>query len=149
MADWTQIIDDEIDDEDIGQYVNETPLPEVSHELRNLSTSAKKTLYSSIVFSNINSTNEQSQDNTLADKYLKSVQELYQYILVIMKHADNTTSIDYTVFPENARASIKQLLEWLENYIETTPMNVDRIIYDDYLHSYFHVFPYVQTEEFI
>ncbi len=134
----------ETEDYEWEYELNEDALPEIDPEIRKRVLNAKHNVYKNTVYA---TNNEDTQNNRLIDKYLKSINMIYVLSLNIQNKNIQASQIDLSVFPEQSRESLQLLFDWLERYFRenTTP---DTIPYEDYIRKNFHEYPYIQSDNF-
>jgi hypothetical protein len=140
-----QLYSDSEDEYEWDSTINEESLPEIDKDFRKSILDAKHSLYTNIVISGKEGT-PLAQDNTLLNKYLHSVNNLYLVSLHMTKNS-NEELPDLSVFPENSRESIRITLEWIKRYFNENTVP-ETIPYRDYIQKSFHEYPYVQTDNF-
>jgi hypothetical protein len=124
--------------------LNEELLPEINKDFRKSVLNTKHSLYENIVISG-NEGTALAQDNTLLSKYLRNINDMYILSLKMVNNEEN--NYDLSIFPENARESIRMTLEWIKQFFSENTVP-ETIPYRDYIQKSFHEYPYVQTDVF-
>ncbi len=127
------------------EVMNQELLPEIDKDFRQSVLNTKHNLYENIVISGKEGT-PQAQDNTLINKYLKNVNDVYVLSLNMSKNSQYNIP-DLSSFPEGSRESIRLTLEWIKRYFSENTIP-ETIPYQDYIQKSFHEYPYVQTDNF-
>ncbi len=137
------------DSEDDYQWnegiMNQDVLPEINPDFRKSVLNTKHSLYENIVISGKEGT-PLAQDNTLINKYLKNVNNVYILSLNMTKNSQQDIP-DLNSFPEGVRESLRITLEWIKKYFSENTIP-ETIPYQDYIQKSFHEYPYVQTDNF-
>jgi hypothetical protein len=132
------------------QYVNEKPFPGVSNEFRTAVIQAKRALYNAVMFAE-SETIASAQNDTALNKYLQLVELLHMKMRQIMQRNETNTTMPWLSeqIPESARDSVTNLVQVAQAYMATNPANYDKLMYDDYIYTSLHEYPYVHNEEFL
>ena len=133
------------DSDEVEEYVNETPLPEIDSNFRTKMLNCKNALYEVIIFSGQEGT-ESAQDNKLLQVYLKSIDKLYSMSKLLQNRSTNQIP-DLSEFPEKAREPIKMLFEWIRQFFINNSIP-DTIPYTDYIRKSLHEYPFVRVNSF-
>lgn len=144
----TPLPDIESDEDDYewnDEVMNQESLPEINKDFRQSVLNTKHSLYKNIVISGKEGT-PQAQDNTLINKYLKNINDVYILSLNMSKNSQLDLP-DLSSFPENTREPIRITLEWIKRYFSENTVP-ETIPYQDYIQKSFHEYPYVQTDNF-
>ena len=135
---------EDIHNEEMPQ--NETPLPPVDEQFKNILTDCKRSIYMGIVFSQPEDTNA-AQDMYLLDQYLRSLSALYGILNSLPTL--QIDSIDWSkqpwlAIPESAHEKTRSALLWYREYLNRNNRSIDRIPYTDYISNVLHRHPYSQ-----
>jgi hypothetical protein len=136
---------EESDDDSNEYFLNETQPNGVNDEFSNMLLRTKHKLYTSIVLSP-NIDNENAQDNGLLEDYLNHMNRLYVMTVVCQNGKSNVRNLNE--FPEEVRADIQKLVEWLESFFSKNRIP-DTIPYTDYIRNQLHVYPLIQNNSFM
>jgi hypothetical protein len=132
------------------QYVNEKPFPGVSSEFRTSVIQAKRALYNAVMFAE-SETIASAQNDTALNTYLQLIELLHTNMRRILQRSGPTTNQQWILeqIPESARDSVSNLVQVAQAYMATNPVHYDKLLYDDYIYTSLHEYPYVQNEEFL
>lgn len=125
---------------------NETPLPPVDKQFKNILTDCKRSIYMATVFANDENSAE-AQDTGLLNVYLRSLSALYA--LLNSLPSSQTDQIQWvnqpwSEIPESARDKTQSAVLWYKNYLTKNNRTIDRIPYTDYISNILHRHPYSQ-----
>ncbi len=132
---------------DEEQPRNETPLPPVDEQFKNILTDCKRSIYTAIVFANEEESTE-AQDTGLLNVYLRSLSALYALLNSLPSRQMDQIAWDkqpWSEIPEKARDKAQTALLWYNNYLTKNNRQVDKIPYTDYISNILHRHPYSQV----
>jgi hypothetical protein len=134
----------ESDEEDDEYVQNDTPPPDLDEQFMKNILEMKHKLYDDIILSPSLGTKE-AQDNTLIEKYIKQLNNVY--ILTINAKKGILDESSLTQYTPKTREQIKNILVWISDFFKRNHIS-DTIPYDNYLHNMFHVYPFVQDKTY-
>jgi hypothetical protein len=141
------------DEGDFFEYnIHETPIENISDEFRNKVLRCKHSLYIATVLS-VDPYSKEAQRDELTQKYLHMISLLYDILRTVKDKYSNSSEsnddeIDVSGFPEETRECILELIDWYSNFLEKNRNGIDQVSYMEYIDNSFHIFPYVQNDEF-
>lgn len=138
---WSES-DEEYEDDEYVQ--NEVPPPPLDKQFIENVLNIKHNLYDDIILSPALGTKE-AQDNTLVEKYIKQLNNVYVLTINAKKGIIDESSL--TQYTPKTREHIKSILVWISDFFKRNHIS-DTIPYDNYLHNMFHVYPFVQDKTY-
>lgn len=134
--------DEEYQDEEYVQ--NDVAPPPLDDKFIKNVLSIKHSLYDDIILSPELGTKE-AQDNSLIQKYIKQLNNVYVLSLNAKKGIINENGLkEYT---PKTREQIKNILVWISEFFKKNHIN-DTIPYENYLYTMLHEYPFIQDNSY-
>ncbi len=123
---------------------NEVPPPGLNEEFIKNILSIKHSLYDDIILSPELGTKE-AQDNSLIQKYVKQLNNVYILTLTAKKGIIDENSLKE--YKPETREQIKNILVWISEFFKKNHIN-DTIPYENFLYTMLHEYPFIQDNSY-